>query len=254
MAGQSYIKENTSPKQRITIKQRGAIGGKKLEVTAPLQDDFGMTVGSEFATPFDTGSINNIMSKIFYVTAISQKAGIRMKKLYAAPEPTEISFDMEFAAFYNAKDEVLLPAVTLLTMALGRRLTAEDVVARVEKYAVELAKFSGRVVDSTFGEGEISDFFKEAEDTDVDVDKKNLEISNKVLGLISVIQGPPLSEIRFGDVMVLPKCFITSAAAKFSNVLDPDGVPMSAVVSVTATLETAPIAEDIQDFFRIYEN
>lgn len=250
MAGQSYLLETTSPKQRIAIRQRG---GNGMMVEAPLQDEFGITVGSEFATPFDTGSVNNILSKLFYVTNISQKAGIRMKKLYSAPEPTEISFDMELVAFYSAKEEVLVPAVKLLTMALGRRLTAEDVVSRVEQYSIEMAKFGGRVVSATIGEGSITDMLTQGESTNIDVDENNLEVSNRVLELISVIQGPPISEIRFGDVMVLPKCFITSVAAKFSNVLDPDGVPMSAVCSVTATLETSPIAEDVQGFFKVYE-
>jgi len=258
MALRNWQKENISPKQLITIRQRG--GGVNdastspdaqqiWEVAAPLPDGFGMTVGSEFGTPFDTGGVNDTLAKLFAIGGISQKAGIRMQKVYMNPEPTEISFDMEFYAWYDPKSEVVVPAVTLMGMALGRVLTYEELNRKIKGFYTKMANLANTGASAAgFDLG--ADTETEGVATDAEIEKG----ASRLMELIGIIQGPPSAEIRFGDFMVLPKCYITSVATSFSNVLDPDGVPMSCKCSVTATLEQAPVADDVYQFFDIVEN
>lgn len=252
----NWVQESLSPKQRITIRQRG--GGindasspaesQILSVTAPLPDGFGMTVGSEYGTPFDTGGVNDMLAKLFAVGKISQKAGIRMEKMYMNPEPTEISFDMEFYAWYDAKTEVLMPAATLMIMALGRQLNYPELVDNIRG-------FYRKIVGSVGAESFMPTFGGGEETSEVEEDQGDIERGlSKIVDLIHIIQGPPKAEIRFGDFMVLPECYITSVATSFSNALDPDGVPMSCKCSVTATLSNSPIADDVYKYFDIVGN
>lgn len=260
----NWQRENISPKQLITIRQRGGLTGgvndqdqgvdmgEDLIVSAPLPDGWGMTVGSEFGTPFDTGGVNDTLAKLFAIGGISQKAGIRMKKMYMNPEPTEISFDMEFYAWYDAKSEVLIPAVTLLAMALGRTLTYDELKGKMKGFYMKVAGGVNTALSYTGVESSV--------DEEVSLNSENETVvsveegADKLLSLIGLIQGPPSSEIRFGEAMVLPECYVTSVAAKFSNVLDPDGIPMSCTCSVTATLVQAPVADDITEYFDFREN
>ena len=94
-------------KFKMTIKSQL---DRDLIVQAPLPDDFGFTVGNVYSTPFDTGGLSETMQKALALTskatdtsAFSGKLGITMDKVFTNPEPTEISFDLEFTAFYDAK-------------------------------------------------------------------------------------------------------------------------------------------------------
>lgn len=109
--------------------------GDKYHVEAPLPDNFGFTVGSEYTTPFDLGSVSGTLQKLYAIGGISAPVGLRMRKMYANPEPTEISFEMEFAAYHSAKEDVVVPIVTLMVMSLGRVITKQDVEAAIEKFS-----------------------------------------------------------------------------------------------------------------------
>lgn len=258
----NWQQENISTNQLITIRQRtGGINDVEAgtpesqqtwKVTAPLPDGFGMTVGSEFGTPFDTGGVNDTLAKLFAVGGISQKAGIRMKKMYMNPEPTEISFDMEFYAWYDAKSEVVVPAVTLMAMALGRTLTYEELNEKIRGFYIKMASMANSALNATDVNFSVSDTPPEVSQTETT--EKIEDGASKLLELIGLVQGPPTCEIRFGDVITLPRCYITSVGSRFSNVLDKDGAPMSCVCSVTATLEEAPVADDMYEYFDMLGN
>lgn len=238
---QRYLEETTLPEQRITITQR--FSEQSWKVHAPLPDNFGLTVGSEFATPFDTGNVNSTLSKALTIANISQKASIRMMKMYSNPTPTEISFDMEFVSFYDAYAEVVYPTVVLMGMSLGRSLDWPGLKADIEallRKANEGISKAGEAIGA-------GDVLKNAK-ASVPTSDKNI---SKTADLFNIIQGPPTVEVRFGKVMRLGECFITSVGAKFSNVLDVNGYPTSCVCSVTVTPRQAPIMDDLYKYFDV---
>lgn len=215
---------------RFKIRISG--GGKTIE--APLPDDYGFTVGSEYTTPFDVGSVSGMVQKAFALGRISAPVGLRMRKMYANPEPTELSFKMSFDAYYDALEEVLKPVVTLVKMGLGREMTNADINSKIEGI--------GNVIDMATG-GNTSG------QKTVEVPDSAVQMSGRVSGLIKLINAPDICTLSFGTFCVMDDVFITSTAVSFSNKLDERGIPMSADVEVTCTLQTAPIADDIARFF-----
>lgn len=220
-------------------------GGRRVE--APLPPDFGFTVGSEYTTPFDVGSMSGGLQKLYAVGGISNPVGLRMRKMYANPEPTEISFEMEFAAYYSAKEEVAMPVITLMSMGLGREAKYADIEKTVRKMgslAVKGADLFG------YGSEAADDANNSANDAaDSIADSKYADAGDRLMDLIGLIKAPEVVTIKFGEFMIIDSAYITSTGVQFSNVLDRDGYPMSAKVSVTCTLEVAPIADDILRMF-----
>jgi hypothetical protein len=215
------------------------IDNNDLVVQVPLPADFGMTVGSEFTTPFDTGGLSGMYQKAAAVAGFSQKLGLSMKSLYANPSPTEISFECELVAYYSAVDEVVKPAIALMLMAVGKRVTGRSVEHKMNMLFGKVDKAAGtntRAIDtSSFG-------FGDGDDGESKIDK--------ALELIKVIESPNKCSIQFGNVLTIEdKAWMTSAAPQFSNVLDSGGMPMSATVSLTFTVEEHPIDEDIMNYF-----
>lgn len=239
MATQHKMSELPS-KFKITLLS----GGNRVE--APLPADFGFTVGSEYTTPFDVGSMSSGLQKLYAVGGISNPVGLRMQKLYANPEPTEISFDMEFAAYYSAKEEVAYPVAVLMSMGLGKVATSADIVNRVRNVAVKAAKGA-----DFFGFGQEGNEVAGAidETTDKALESKYTASADRLMGLIGLIAAPDIVTIKFGDFLIIQNAFLTSTGVQFSNTVDKDGYPMSAKVSVTCTLQTAPIAEDVLGMF-----
>ena len=220
-------------------------GGRKVE--APLPNDFGFTVGSEYTTPFDIGSMSSGLQKLYAVGGISNPVGIRMRKMYANPEPTEISFDMEFAAYYSAKEEVVIPVVTLMAMSLGREAKYADIEAALRKMGAAAVKGASLI---GFGEEQADSANQTANETaDSIADEKYAKAGDRLMGLIGLIKSPEIVTLKFGDFLIIDNAFITSTGVQFSNTLDKDGYPMSAKVSVTCTLQVAPIADDIVKMF-----
>lgn len=217
----------------IDSKFKIAIENNTNRVEAPLHNDFGFTVGSEYTTPFDIGTVSGMLQKSMAVAGMSSPVGLRMRKMYANPEPTELSFKMSFDAYYDAHTEVVVPVVTLVTMGLGREMRDTDVTDK-------LAALSG-IIDTVAG-------------TTIDTSSISSDsgkgVSSKVLGLIKMINAPQVCTLHFGDFLTFDNVYITSTAVTFSNNLDENGVPMSAEVNVTCTLQIAPIADDILRYFK----
>lgn len=199
-------------------------------VEAPLHEDFGFTVGSEYTTPFDIGTMSGMLQKTMAVAGVSAPVGLRMRKMYANPEPVEISFRMEFDAYYDAHAEVVIPTATLAAMGLGREMTGEDINDKLEMIGGVVDKMTAGVVNPTVPS---------------EVDTSEGGASSKLLGMIKMINAPPVCTLKFGKVLHIEDVFITSTAVSYSNVLDQKGNPTSATVNVTCTLQIAPIAEDV---------
>jgi len=224
------------------------------EVQAPLPDGFGMTVGSEYSTPFDTGSMTETMQKVFAVAGIAQKQGIRMRKMFTNAEHTEFSFDMEFVTYYNPIEEVLKPVYFLSLMTLGRRLAWED-VGNATKKALEtisnLAKEAANVVGVESDDAEPRNATQDAGDAALRISQRADEnnYTGTLLELINIVRSPPKVIVQMGRTMKWEDMFITSMAVQFSNVLSHEGLPMSARVTVTVTPERYPIADDMASVF-----
>lgn len=222
------------------------IYSEDYEVQAPLPDDFGMTFGSEYSMPFDTSSMSAGWQKAFALGGVAQKVGMRMKKLYTNPEPTEISFDLEFNAYYSAADEVLKPVFFLSQMTLGSKIRFKDLEAGARRFIERLnsmAKGASNFLGTNIETGVDSSTIDQASTEQVQ------EYGDALLGLIDFIQTPKHVTVKFGNVMKWQRMFITSCAVQFSNVLDSNGFPMSARCSITVTPETYPTADDMQDAF-----
>lgn len=86
-------------------------------------------MGSEFTATFDANTLSGVLQKfkLPFAGQISRRVGVVTTKFYANPEPTEISFELEFHAEYSARDEVVIPMVTLAMMSLGRNMNFEMV-------------------------------------------------------------------------------------------------------------------------------
>ena len=231
---QKYL-EQQNPASLVEIVENSGVESHR--VIAPLPETFGFTVGSEFSSPFDTGISSGLVQKALAIGSISQKIGLRMKKMYANPEPVEISFDLEFTAFYSAADEVVAPVIRLAAMSLGRSI--QDLDERAHEVIRKVAGKAGSVGDAVLVKSE----------GHMEQDSTSGNIIKRVADLIGIIEGPNTQWIRFGNIYEIPDVYITSISPQFSNVLDKRGYPMSAVCSVTVTLEQYPIADDVLDWF-----
>lgn len=233
--------------QKITIAQwsggnftpTSGDGTLSRIVEAPLPDAFGMSVGSSFSDPFNqnvldgprVGGIANLASTF---SGFSRKLGARTRLFYSGPEPTEISFDLNFDSYYSARDEVLLPVVKLMCMSVGRNFTLND--------ASE--KFLDDEIDGVIeevGAGFMSDFLSD----NGSVRSTIRDMANRY----GLIRSPALCWVRFGNVMKIKKAFISSTGVRFSNVLDNEFLPQSATVSVTVRMEENPTLTDVVEVF-----
>lgn len=244
-----FLEKKTTPAQRITITQYNQ--ADKIIVMAPLDDNFGMTVGSEYSTPFDTGSTNSLLSKALFISGIAQKAAIRMKKYYSNPVPTEISFDMNFTSYYNAYQEVIIPAILLQTMSLGRTLKWDSLKHKLQDMinaVPEAVDNASNTVNGIFPSVNIN-FLKDIQPPKVTTSTPIDPAASKAVELFGLIESPPTTTIRFGNTFTLDNTYITHVGVKYSNILDTNGYPTSATVSITASPEEFPIQEDIYRWY-----
>lgn len=244
MPYQKYIKEMDS-KFKIRIRERGREMVRVVE--APLPDNFGFSVGAAYSTPFDTMALNETLQKAFAVGGVSQKTNMSMRKMFVHQEPTEISFELEFEAYYSARDDVLLPVFNLIMMTLPSNLEFDEAAEEVQSVVNLISKKSNTALgalgfDTKFEENtdNVSNFAKDAEVR---------KYGSKAMGLLSFVEAPNKIDIMFGDVFRITDAYISSASPQFSNNLDSDGVPMSAKVSITITPEKPPTKEGVSQWF-----
>lgn len=223
---------------RFTIRVSKNDGATNKTVVAPLPDNFGFTVGSQFSAPFDAQFISGTAAKGLALAGVSSKLGTATKKLYTSPEPTEISFDMNFEAYESAWDDVYAPVIILMSMAIGSQLTLTDAANTIEELVNRGAANLGRgpVLENTADRISQSSVGQNGE---------------RAFDFLNFVQGPPTVKLRFGNVITFRNAYISSVAPSFSNIMDSSGIPMSCVVSVTSILETDPVMDDenFQDFF-----
>lgn len=209
--------------QRVTIKQYQE-GQLLRRVTAGLPDAHGVSVGSTFTDPFnknvgDGSKIQDLATGAATFLGVSRKPGAMATSLYyEGPEPTEISFELNFESFYSAKDEVIIPVMNLMMMGVGR------------EYGLETIKG-------------MYDFYDQFIDEINDVDES-------LTDRIGIIKGPEICRVRMGKTTVFDRCYVSSVAPTFSNVLDNQFLPVAATCSITVKLERNPTQESVASMFR----
>lgn len=223
-------------KFKIRIKKQAPYGANgDLIVEAPLPDDFGYTIGSVYSTPFDTMSLNETVAKGFALAGITQKPGAAMKKMFIHPEPTEISFDMEFVAYYSARKEVVVPVLTLSAMALPSHMSTEEGTGEINK---ALSNLNSIAKDAGLRD-------KNSEAPKIEVSADVAEYGDKLLNLLNFVRGPDKVDVSFGDLYTITDVYLSSVGVRYSNKVDGEGFPLKATVSVTLTLENVPTLEKV---------
>lgn len=219
--------------QRVTIKQYDDASVAYRRVTAGLPDSYGLSVGSSFVDPFNQGvgensRFSSALTKGAGAAGISRKPGSMSTSIYYdSPEPTEISFELNFEAYYSARDEVINPVMTLMMMSLGNEMEYEELKSMLNEYLGQTG--TSLLLPDTSEEWSAAD---------------------RLTDRIGVIVGPDICRIRFGKGLVIDDCYISSVAPQFSNVVDNEFLPMSATVSVTAKLQRNPVQATVASLFR----
>lgn len=233
--------------EKFKVKIMSEEDGNVTIIEAPLPETFGLTVGSEFSSPFDAQALAGVLQKFKIPGAlaggVSRRMGVVTTKFYSNPEPTEISFELEFKAEYSARHEVVEPALALMCMSLGDAYTTEEFVSEIADIRDGLSELSGGLVskaDRANTEGANADSASKPdwwEDTD------------NAMELIGLIKGPATVRIKFGNVYELAPVWVSSVNAQFSNVVDAEGMPLACTCSVTAVIQRDPVRADMRKFF-----
>lgn len=247
---QRWIMENLSQSQRIQISSN------EFDVFAPIPDNFGFTVGSEYSAPFDSQSLSQGFQRALALGGIAPKFGIRTKKMYTNPEPMEFSLELTFTAYYDAIEEVLMPIIRLLIMTLGRTIATQYIKDQfgqaIDLIGENLDKV-GDIVSSALSEDNEGGFdIRDRSNFDNDLFNLPPENESRVdafLNMVGIIRSPGSVTVKVGNVLNWEKVFITSCAPEFSNVLDYRGVPMYGKVTLNLTPESYPIAEEMAEVF-----
>ena len=215
------------------------------EVQAPLPDNIGFSVGSEYSSPFEANLLSGTLGKIAIASGRAPKVGISTTKFYTSPEPSEISLDLEFNAYYSAREEVVVPVARLMVAALGIETTYREMKEELQEMLRKIRGFAG------FGnigteEGEMAD--NRDTSTIDDIERDADELSE----IIGFIRAPSTTSIIYiGSFCVLDNVYISSVTPQFSNVVDANGYPLSATVSLTAVLRKSPTANDMARAFSV---
>lgn len=246
MTTKQYTMKKLHPRNKIKITRvKETQGGAQIAVVeAPLPETFGLTVGSEFTSPFDAATLAGVLQKFKIPAAggISKRVGVSTTKFYSNPEPTEISFDLEFSAEYSARHEVVEPVIELMKMSLGDTATTTDVNEASDKIRSSLNSVIKGISEAT---GIDIDQIENS----VRVEGEGAARTNSVLGFLGLIVGPQVVTVKFGEVFTISNLWVSSVGVQFSNVVDAEGFPLSATCSVTMIMQTDPVISDINSMF-----
>ena len=157
------------------------------------------------------------------------------EKFYGGSEPSDISFDLQFNSFYSAFDEVVLPTLKLLMLAVGKE---GELLDESHKQKIQ-NEINQRGIFNT-GSEDNEEIEQKA--------KKWLSDFN-----LSFFISQDTSTIRFGDVFTLNEVYIQNVDFTFTNVMEEGAngkaFPVQANVSVSAIFKKPPAQEKLGEFF-----
>lgn len=233
---------------KFKLKIMSEEDGNITIIEAPLPETFGLTVGSEFTSPFDAQALAGVLQKFKIPGAsnISRRMGVVTTKFYSNPEPTEISFDVEFKAEYSARYEVAEPALALMLMSLGDSFTADEVESTIVEIRDGLSDLTGGMVSKSN-----TDDSNGANNGTADTGGNSgwMDDTSQVMDFIGLIKGPATVRIKFGNLYELAPVWVSSVGVQFSNIVDAEGFPMSCICNVTAVIQRDPVRTDMLNFF-----
>lgn len=207
--------------QKIVIKLRNTEGVTQRRVEAPLPDGYGLSTGSAFTDPSNTdlagggGTASKVVKQVAKRSGFSTKISQKTNVFYDGPEPTEISFDMNFHSYYSAFHEVMVPVFRLMMMSVGRERSFQDIDDSLKD---EMKAQAGEEFE---------------EDT----------------GKFGFIRSPGEAKVTFGSSLQIPRCYVASVGTEFSNISDNQGYPISANCSVSIKVARNPTQTELADYF-----
>lgn len=237
---------DASKKVMIVVK------GSPLAVEAPLPETYGLGVSSDYTQPFENFISDGNVASALRMTGYSNKIGLFTEQVWVGPDVVTFTLELSFTAYYSAVNEVLIPVMNLMVMGSGLKTDAKEILAEMKKmYKVANVK-SGGVADTVIGG--VSDVVGTASEYAGDVlgieENEDFGVTfEKASKYIEAAKAPPMVYVRLGNVMDIPNCMITEVNPEFSNVLDYQGMPMSAKVSVTFTFKRPQFANDVARMF-----
>lgn len=182
-------------------------------IVAHLPETYGFSVGSEIGTPFSGFTTSdNIQRFLSITTGSSAKVGISTQKLYMGPEPSEITLNLRFDAYYSGFHEVVLPCVFLMLHAIGHKEKLTDAIDDVVSKLNIGQNLTNQALQTSISGVE----------------------PQSVTDFIEYQKTPGTNDIQFGNVFTIKRAYLSTVNPEFSNILDNQGHPLSATCSVTA--------------------
>lgn len=195
-----------------------------LQVEAHLPENFAIGIGGEVSTPFSSFITDNTVTNLFKLGGTTFKTGFFTRKVYVGPETPDITFEVKFDTFYNAYDEVIVPVEKLMAFAAG-----------IDKSVLSLG-------------------YNQDEEGNINVFTETTNEHSQRIDVGSYLNEPPICRVKIGDFIILPNGFITGVEPRFSNIMDSNGYPISADVSVTISLIEPLTAKHIIGSERIFNH
>ncbi len=225
MAKRRLESNSVSGSHRIRIKNNKH-ESPEWTVIGHLPEEFGFSVGSEIGTPFSGFASDGNVAKLLYLTTDSSaKAGLITKKLFMGPEQSEISFDINFQAYYSGYHEVIDPIVRLMMFSTGHKKSVSETIAEIAGKFRTLDQIGESLTEASGG-----------------------EIKEKPT--FAFMQGPGTCTIKFGKVMKLTGVYISNVTPNFSGILDNEGYPLSGSASITGQLQEPMTKERLATAFQ----
>lgn len=200
-------------------------------VLAHLPESFGMSSGAEISAPFASFVSDGTAAGLLRLVGVSNKIGLSTTKVFIGPEHPPVTLDLKFVAYYNALEEVVLPVFQLLAMSAGKEQEAGSDIDLLQEYIDSLKTAINAGIDYA------GDFVKQEKFADkVTESIKNFKIT--------YLRSPSPVQVKMGNIFTIPNCFISNVDPRFSNILDGNGYPIEATVSLTLDIVTPPTSTD----------
>lgn len=207
-----------------------------VPIVGHLPEEYGFSLGSEYTEPFGNLVPDQGPSLIAGQAAfgVSMRQGLITEKFYSGPEPVEFNLDIVFHSFYSAEEEVVLPIVKLLFLAVGLDNRVINDTEAVND-ALGATGILSQLPSNSLGV-RVTDWIEDFE--------------------FSVFQSHQPSTIKFGDFLELSNnVFIQNVTCNFNNIMeegkDGSGYPTKGTASISALFKKPPAAQEIANYFGV---
>ena len=197
-----------------------------VRIYSPMPEQMTMGVGSEIGSPFAGYATDGKLAQVLALSGISHKVGIVTTKMFMGPDNPDISLDLKFETYHNAKYDVLFPAINLMTWA-----TSYQDVFDVTQIAENADQNLQDIINDTFKGLEFTEEVTEGAVNFVTGSNVDIDLSK----VIKFLKAPPLCHVYYGTFFTMKEVYLSNVSVSFANTLDPQGIPTSATATVTLT-------------------